>query len=230
MASNEPLVPADVPRLMRLISHELRNPLGALAIWLHLCRQTETPAERARALAMIEDCLQGLTRIAGHLEDCSALLEPGPRTPKPGVELAGLVRGVLEALRPAGARAGVTLDLEAPPSREELRVSVDAEQLARGLDALIRYALLEGGAQRRLVIRIEADAARVRVLVPLGRSTWSAMRSLHDHIAELPVSSSPSGLGVAIALELIRLHGGDLSHRAEPESGLLVVQLRRAAV
>lgn len=229
MASTEPPAPADLTRLMRFFAHELRNPLGALAIWLHLCRQTEDAAERARALAMIEDCCEALTRIAGNLEDCTALLEPGPRAPERAIDFTGLVRRVLEALGPAAARAGVTVGLDVPPSGGGLRVHANSERLARGLEALIRNAVLEAAAARRLVLRIEADAARVRLLVPLGRSAWSGVRSLRQQLAELPTSSGPSGLALTIACEIIGLYGGDLSMRATPGGGELVVQLPRAA-
>lgn len=229
MASAQRLTPADLAPLLHFVSHELRNPLGAIAMWLHLCGETDDPAERARALAMIENSVETLTRLTAHLGDCAALLEPAPQAARPATGLRGLARAVVASVDPAARRLGVTLDLDLATPGDDVRVNADPDRLARGLESLVRHAVLERAPGSRLELRLEVDPRGARLLVPLGADAWSRVRPLREQLRELSSASGASGLALAIAVEIIASYGGELSYREAPGGGQLLVQLPRAA-
>lgn len=227
MAIDKPLEPADLSRLMRRISHDLRTPLGSISIWLHLCGTSTAPAERTLALAKIEEALDSAVRCARDLSECATLLDAGLPPRRTTVGLAGLVRGALDSLSTRVAPPAATLEIVASTASDDVRIEAEPERLAWALEELLAHAArhLPGGGSTG--VRIEADPGFARLLAPLATDAWPAIRPLRQAIAD--VAAAGPSLALSLAWEIVTLHGGTLSHRESPEGGTLVIVLPVAA-
>jgi signal transduction histidine kinase len=229
MAFRESIEPGDVGRLLRRLSHDLRTPLGSISIWVHLCRTSADPEERARALARIEAALEAAVRSANDLSECAALLAGEAAPVRTTIGLAGLVLGAFDSLRARGAPPAAALAIEPPATGDEVRVEAEPERLARALEALLAHAARHLAPGGRLGVTLEADSDSAWLAIPLDPGAWSAIRPLRDAISDAAeATGGGSSIALSLAWEVVAAHGGALSHRESPEGGTLVIRLPRA--
>ncbi|MFF4365026.1 ATP-binding protein [Streptomyces sp. NPDC001594] len=203
-------------------SHQLRNPLATLVLQLENVEPHIAPgpglAEHARALdeaERLEELLDGLLALAR--------LESGTARPV-DQDLAGAVRGRVEAWEPVFRAAGLVLAAGGLP--RELRVRALPDAAGRILDALLDNAVKfvpPGGRVEVAVSGSPGGEALVRVAddgpgVPAGRREL-----LLGRFARAPEHQNlpGSGLGLAIAEEIARLSGGGLEVRGNETRGLV---------
>ena len=91
----------DAERILSLLLHDLRTPLGVAHGYLRLIRgdKLPTPADRERALAGTQDALAKLSRLC---DDASRLLGSGPDPAAGAAPAAAMVEGVASALETRG--------------------------------------------------------------------------------------------------------------------------------
>ena len=92
---------------LALLSHELRAPLGAILVWLGLLRQGGfDPAERERALDIIERSARSLERIIEDLLHASRIAAGGLMLHPQLVDVRGVVQVAVDAAAGDAARQG----------------------------------------------------------------------------------------------------------------------------
>lgn len=212
-------------RFLGIVSHDLRNPLAGILHWAELLRtgrldeaQSLRAAEmilrNARTQAKMVDDLLDTTRIAAgtlrvHLEPCSPL---------------AVVDAALEAVRPSAEhkRIVLTRSIEAEPGL----LQADPGRLEQALVNLLANAIRftpEGG---RVQVSVERDGSDVVLrVIDTGAGIDP---ELLPHLFEPFVQgeqgrhqrSSGLGLGLAIARQIVKLHGGAIeAHSAGPGRG-----------
>ena len=205
--------------LLADVAHELRTPLtviqGNLEAMLDgvfpLTPESLAPVydETLHLGALIEDLRVLTLAETGHLPLATEELD-----------LAELVQGACEAVRPAAADEGVEIEVAVEPG---LKVKADPIRIRQVLSNLLANALRHSPPGSTIHVRALRQ----------GSEAWVSVRDEGPGISEKDLphiferfyrgdkarSGEGTGLGLAIARELVRLHGGRIW--AENDRGAL---------
>jgi two-component system CheB/CheR fusion protein len=211
-------------RFLATLSHELRTPLTPVVASIHrLERRPDLGPGMAESLAMIRrnvelearliDDLLDLTRIsAGKIElDCAPL------------DLHAVLRSVVQSVRSEFFRRGLELVLELEAS--DHHCLCDGARLQQVFLNLIQNSAKFTPTGGRVTLRSENPArGRIRVIV---RDTGQGIRqdllarifdAFEQGDATARRRAGGLGLGLAIARNLVDLHGGSISAESEGEN------------
>ncbi len=188
-------------------AHELRTPLTALRLQLQLAERARDEAERANAYRTLRE---GIARAVRLVEQLLALARIDPDAPAEQagpVDLAQLVRSVVDAQRPNAVARGVALEAR-----------VDGAPVATGDRAALRTLL------DNLVDNALRHAGAGTVVVSAARAGDGAMLEVEDNGPGIPAAERErvfdrfyrgegaaeggSGLGLAIVRRIVERHGG----------------------
>lgn len=208
------------------VSHELRTPLTNVRLYAEMLAD-EIPEESSTAvqyLSVIVRESERLSRLIGNVLRFGELDRGTLEIKRSRADAAETVRAVVELYTPAFANRGMTLQWAANESgvirlidRDALQQIVhnllsNAEKYAGAVEVNV---WLEGTGDTLTVDVIDKgpgipESARERIFQPFFRIS----NSLTDGVAG-------TGIGLSIARELARLHGGDVFVVPSP-AGLLV--------
>jgi signal transduction histidine kinase len=209
-------------RRMELVAracHELRGPLTAARLAVHLAASAAPNAPRGSLAAI--DLELGRAGLA--LEDLSAA-QRGARAGEriETFALGPLLADAMAAWRGTAWTMGVRLRLEAPPEGVLLRG--DRLRLAQAVGNLLANAIEHGGRQVRLRARASAHTVRIEVL--------DDGPGLPAPVAELTRrprgGRGTRGRGLAIAADVAARHGGRLAAAPCERGARLVLELPTA--
>ena len=205
-------------------AHELRTPLNALRSRLEVTlEQTRSPEEYKKALgetaeqvASLSEAVHAMLRLA----QSEAGLPAEHRLP---VSLGDLVREVVEFFEPLAAEQDLTLRLgpvcEATVAGEPAWLY---QSVANLVDNAIRYTRDGGTIEVALAIEVSEhgdEAALVRVtdngigVEPEERER--IFEPYHRVRAGVTRTGPGAGIGLALAREIARAHGGDVTVESE---------------
>ena len=212
-------LPAALSAALKGLAHEIRNPLAGLKGAAQLLGRR---AEQRKA----EDGERNLIALIGSEVDRLAALVDRLMNPAPPQAFAPLnIHGVLERVRQlADAEAAWSIKLvrDYDPSLPD--VLGDADRLSQALWNLVRNALESGASTVALRTRAEhgvliGDVGHRLVLrVEIADNGRGVPEDLAERIF-LPLVSGRaegSGLGLALAQQVAREHGGSLGYRSRP--------------
>ncbi|AGA32736.1 PAS/PAC sensor signal transduction histidine kinase [Thioalkalivibrio nitratireducens DSM 14787] len=193
---------AELGRSIRKVTHDLRNTMVASRLMSDRLRRHEDPLVRQSA----EIIARSVDRALGM---CERTLEAGSASePKPRRERFTLGDLVSELHAAAGPEEVAAVRLEAPDV-ETMELDADYDQIFRILMNLIRNAI-GAGSTRILLTGNSGNDWTTIVVRDNGPGLPEAM--LPCLFAEKsPVAGKTGGLGLAIAWELARNNGGDLT-------------------
>ena len=225
-------LPAALSAALKGLAHEIRNPLAGLKGAAQLL------GRRADARGADED-ERNLIGLVGSEVDRLATLVDRLMNPAPPRAFAPLnIHGVLERVRQlADAEAAWSIKLvrDYDPSLPE--VLGDADRLSQALWNLVRNALESGASTVALRTRAEhgvliGDVGHRLVLrVDIADNGRGVPEDLAERIF-LPLVSGRaegSGLGLALAQQVAREHGGSLGYRSRPGHTVFTLLLPVAA-
>jgi two-component system, sensor histidine kinase len=218
------------------LGHELRNPLAPIVSSLHLLRRTGvTPAAIAQAVEVIERQVSHLTGLVDDLLELSRITRGIIDIRRDPVDLAAAIRGAVETVAPAIARAGQRLRLDLPSAAS---VEGDALRLTQIFVNLLTNATKytdSGG-----LIEVVARSAGDRVVASVRDSGIGIAPEHLQGIFEMFTQidrehrASQGGLGIGLTLvkSLVELHGGSVEARSAGlgQGSEFVVDLPAAAV
>lgn len=202
-------------------SHELRTPIGAVALLAETLEREDDPVtihrlalhitrETERARSLLEDIL-GLARV-----------ESGGPGESGTVDLVWAAGEAIGRLQTLAEQSGVVVDLEV---RERVSVAGNSEQLVSALANLVDNAVKysDPGGHVTVMIGTEGDWATAHV-TDKGRGI---PRRDIDRIFERFYradrgrgrETGGTGLGLAIVRHIVENHGGDVSVASQEASG-----------
>jgi signal transduction histidine kinase len=200
------------------ISHELRTPLHAIVGWVALLRTRPFDEDaRAKALEVIERNARAQTALIEDLLDVSRITFGQLRLTWRAVELAPLLFSALDAVAPTAEIKGVTISTD---------IALDPDITARGDPARLRqvfWNLLSNAVKftpKGGSVHVHAHAADGHAEIEITDTGRGISPELMPHMferfgrADHGVKSSVDrglGLGLAIARELVEMHGGTLT-------------------
>lgn len=221
-------LPGALAASLRGLAHELRNPLaGIRGAGQLLARRVRDPEARE-----LVDLVQAeVARLAGLVDD---LLAPAPPRPHAPLNIHAVLERVLR-LAEQDAGWAVKLVRDYDPSLPELEG--DADRLVQAVWNLVRNAIQAGATTVALRTRV-GHGARI------GEDTHARAlrlevtddgRGVPAELAEqifLPLVSGRadgSGLGLALAQQVVREHRGALAYRSRPGHTVFALLLPLAA-
>jgi signal transduction histidine kinase len=219
------------------LSHELRTPLNAIVGWTTLMRTMEMDEEaRRRAIEIIERNAKSQAALIEDLLDVSRITQGQLKLSWHTVNLPAIVAAAVDTIRPSADAKGLRLvtEMTADP-----RMSVQGDPVR--LQQVV-WNLLSNGVKftppgGRVEAALTMDDAFVQLRVAdTGRGIKPDFLPLiFDRFRRADAGSTRAegglGLGLAIARQLVEMHGGSLTGTSDGENrgATFVVRLPRHA-
>ncbi|WP_421934702.1 ATP-binding protein [Phenylobacterium sp.] len=196
--------------LLASVSHDLRTPLTRLKLELALAEPTKRTGEMKRDLSEMEHMIDEYLAFARG--------EGGE-----GVEIVRL-RGLIEEVSEGAVRAGAQVSVT---GEDDLTASVRPNALKRALSNLVMNAAVHGehivvNAQARTAGGVEITVDDDGPGIPEDRyeEAFKAFSRLDESRNQ---NDKGVGLGLAIARDVARGHGGDVTLARSPMGGLRAI-------
>ncbi|HVJ20568.1 MAG TPA: PAS domain S-box protein [Polyangiaceae bacterium] len=207
-------------------SHELRTPIAALQLQLEVLQRTLERSEEAPDLAKLSqragkalDKTLYLGNMVNVLLDASRLSENRLQLDFEDVELAVVLREVVEHLREPAQQAGSLLELalEAEPVGRWDRFRI-AQVVTNLLENALKYG---GGKPVRVLCSERSGRARIDVIDQGPGVPPECRPALFTRFARIatPRAYGGFGLGLWIAREIVKAHGGQIDLEGATDSG-----------
>jgi signal transduction histidine kinase/GAF domain-containing protein len=218
-------------RFLRIASHELRSPLTSLRATVSLLQLDASAivdeARRTTLLSRIDRQTERLTRLVEELLDMTRINARELPLARADIDLTALCREAIElTCVPAGHRCDLDAAGEARGQWDPLRI----EQVVTNLLAnAIRYSPTD----RPILVRVRADE-RVATVEVIDQGMGIPAQQLAHVFTPFfrgsnVVGKGGLGLGLHIASEIVRRHGGTLRVASEEGRGsTFTVELPRA--
>lgn len=226
--------------LVTYLAHDLKTPLTSVIGYLSLLDEVpDMPeAQRARYTGVALDKACRLERLVNEFFDITRYSLTHIELELAPVDLAGLLVQLTDEFYPAlsahGNAARVTVEGSARTVEdpgEPLMVVADAARLARVFGNLLRNAIAYSDEGTPVEIEARSDEGGVTVTVSDTGVTIPShkLRSIFDRFFRLDESrgsaTGGAGLGLAIAREIVELHGGAISAASENGRTAFTVEL-----
>ncbi len=200
------------------VSHELRTPLFAISglTEMLLSGEVTQPDEIRHSLQTIYDQIQHLTRVVDALLELSRLSNGQMHLSMQPLWLQSFLEDSVALMQPQARKMDIHLHLE--PISPELVVRADEARLRQALLDLIKNALFyndPGGW-----VRVSAVQQGDHAVITVCDNGWGIPAEDIPHIFERfyrgqQLGTGPpsrgSGLGLALAREIIRAHNGKIT-------------------
>jgi two-component system CheB/CheR fusion protein len=208
---------------LAVLSHELRNPLGAIRNSLSVLSRAPWDGEQAaRTRSVIDRQASLLTRIVDDLLDVTRIARGKIELQRKRIELGDLVRRTLDDHRLSFEAAG--LRLEGRFEAGQFWVDADAARLAQVVGNLLANAekfTPRGGLVLVSLHRDDDRQVALRVRDTGAGIAPQVLPHLFETFVQAPqtVDRSRGGLGLGLAMVkgLVELHGGSVGLASEGE-------------
>ena len=205
---------------LAIVAHEMRQPLNAGLAALQVLRATTGTKGRERACQIIERQLARLSRLVEDLLDTTRLDLGMARLRKARINLCRLVEEMAETVRPQADDKHLLLQVDVPVN--PVWVEADAARVCQVLSNLLLNAIQHTPASGRIAIALRQSPAQAVLTV---RDTGCGISpAVLPHVFKPfqrghGVERTGLGLGLAIARQLVELHGGSIGVTSSSPGG-----------
>ncbi|MGI4757368.1 MAG: sensor histidine kinase [Janthinobacterium lividum] len=207
-------------QLSASLAHEIRNPLasisGAAGI---LARGNATPDSRQECLEILTKESQRLNKLLTNFLDFAR-----PRLPRfQFADPLAVVQSTCLLAQHMAASRGIALSVHGNGASRE--VSCDVEQIKQVLLNLLLNALQASEAGSSVTVRVRGEQDNLRIEVEDAGCGMSAsdLESLFDPF--FTTKDYGTGLGLAVAANIVRQHGGNLYGTLNSTPGMTFTML-----
>ena len=199
------------------VSHEIKTPLTGIIGAAEMIGEADD-SSRPRLAAMIAKESKRLNALVQQILDLARLDREGAAPERARIDLAGLVREILEDRRAEAESRGVELVFR---GNGEVFADCDATLVAEAVSNLVGNAVRHSGSPK-VEVACAATAHGAEIAVEdhgVGIPPEHVERVFERFYRVDPARAAESGgagLGLAIVRRIARLHGGDV--RLEPVS------------
>jgi signal transduction histidine kinase len=208
---------AQLRNFSRLVSHEIRQPLGVLQVLTRVLPVPEGDADGLRLRDTLQRNVGRLGEVAGMLERLARLSRPDHAPNEQRVELTALVRDVATQLADMADSRGVSFVID-----EQLPALVaDAGRLELVMMNLLANAVkYSDPVKASRVVRVDYDAASARprvcvrdngIGIPASKVAviFDQFVRVHAHL-DVELGAQGMGLGLSIVRECMDAMGGSV--------------------
>jgi len=225
--------------LMRGVTHDLKNPIGAALGYADLLSDGvlgPVPESQIQVVWRLRHLLSTTLETVNDLVELSRASEGGLRIDRNETDVIAIAREVADDYRAMANSAGLQLEMEAPANVDKVETDpVRVRQvLGNLLSNAVKYTPAGGCVQvKASVVTDQALGHSVALsIVDDGPGIPEKMREhVFDEFFRVPTTSGADGAGVglAIARRVSRMLGGDLRLSETPGGGATFTLLLPAA-
>ena len=193
------------------VSHELKTPIGAIALLAETLAATDDPADAERRTALLVEEAHRLGRIIDDLLELSEVEGRG-RIREP-VDLGDAVESAVRGLAPLAEQLGVAVELDLGDGQACL---ADSRQLGSAITNLIDNALKYADGASPVTVTVEPGDGWADVIVRdrgIG-IPQPELERVFERFYRVDKARSRdtggTGLGLAIVRNVARSHGGEV--------------------
>jgi PAS domain S-box-containing protein len=207
-------------------SHEFKTPLatikGNAELLARRLGESAPPADRvARVLARLQGQIGRMESLVASLLDLSRIQQEGLVLSPAPVDLAALVRQVLDRVSTPGEDASHDLVLDAPAP---ITGWWDADRLDQVLTNLVANALHYSPAGSVVQLRLAQRDGQAEVAVSdqgvgIPRAEHATIFEPFARASTAPSIAEGTGLGLYLAAKIVERHGGTIGVQSEPGHG-----------
>jgi signal transduction histidine kinase len=205
------------------VSHELKTPLTSIRMFSEMLAEgrVQDEGKRRQFLGIITAEAARLTRLINNVLDFARLERGEKQYSFETWPAVALVQETVDAYRPHLEANGFIFKADLPSSDAVLYADRDA--IAQVLVNLLSNAEKYSGPRKEIDLRMELEPHQVRILimdrglgVPCGAEEriFEQFHRAHDSLAS---GIEGSGLGLTLARQIARQHGGEVCY--EPREG-----------
>lgn len=202
----------DRTQMVAAIGHDLKTPITRLRLRAELLDDDE---QRRKILVDLDEMEAMITATLAFARDDAAA------EPSVPVDLAALCRTVLDETADARPEEAESITYEGP---EHLTVTARPVALKRALANLVGNAVAYGGSARLILSPPASGAVRIAIEDDGPGVPPHELEAVFQPFRRLEASrnreTGGTGLGLPIARNIFRAHGGDVVLRNRPQGGL----------
>lgn len=209
-------------RMATSLAHEVRNPLAAIRLHAQLL-EGASDSERRLSQQLIES---ETARMEGLVSQWLHYARPTPPVLTP-VDLDSVQRRTCQLLLPQAKHAGIRLIEATTPDGLPALVLGDADRLHQALSNLVLNALQATPTGGEVRLSLQADATHLCLEVLDTGPGFSPQALLSGGDPFFSEREGGMGLGLSVALDIARAHGGSLlwTHRADTQGAAVALRL-----
>jgi signal transduction histidine kinase len=199
------------------VAHELRTPLAILRTQMEGIQDGVVEPSSPALASLLEETLR-LSRLVADLELLASADAAGFSLVRQPVDLRPLLTGAAQEF--AGPYEAEDVALRTDLS--DVRVEADPTRIRQVATNLLSNALkfTPSGGDVVLALRVEADRAIIRVADTGPGIPADEIAHVFDRFFRgRGVRAGGSGIGLTVARELVRAHGGDIRVTSDPRQG-----------
>jgi signal transduction histidine kinase len=210
------------------VSHELKTPLTSIRMFSELLAEQRVadPAKQRSYLQIITAETARLTRLINNVLDFSRMERGEKKYNFRDADLVNIVRETVETYRPHLENSGFQMECVLPAG--ELPVRADTDAIAQVIVNLLSNAEKYSNGQKKITIEAARrdgplPCAEVKILdrgpgVPRGseEKIFEKFYRAHDSLSS---GIQGSGLGLTLARQIARAHGGEVVYEPRPGGG-----------
>ena len=202
---------ADRTQLLAAVSHDLRTPLTRLRLRIEALEHTAQYDKAENDLAEMERMISSVLLLARDSSRTEAM---------ESVDLKTLLASMCDELKDTGMQVSFTSGITSLPYFGRV------DSLRRAITNLIENAV-KYGQQADVVLESSADSVKIKIRdrgpgIPKDEMERVFAPFYRIHPDRMPEKSG-TGLGMAVARDIIRAHGGDIALYNHEAGGLLVL-------
>lgn len=207
-------------RVLRIVSHELRNPLGAISGFLEMATEIKNKEERASLVQSAREVSEDAIQLLNQLLEAAEMESEAVQMRLLPLDLNDVLVASVARFQNVAAKKGQTLAAEL--TDEPLTVRADEAKLSIVADNLISNAIKYSPPGATVHTGAKSAPGGVALFVAdkgpgLTEADQTQLFQLFGRIARArPTGKEKSvGLGLYIAKHIARLHGGDILVESE---------------
>ncbi len=227
-------------RLLSVVSHDLKNPLGAMRSLAEILTMESNPDTQKEVVDMMQSTIERMLNLIKDLLDTAALemgqmkLYPLRRSVKELVEV------ICYDYAHAAEAKGQRINIEAA---HHFVADIDERRFRQVLENLISNAVKYSPKDTTITIRLsDADKDTMRIAIQdegpgITKEDKEKMFQFFQRLSAQPTGGeSSTGVGLAIVKQIVELHNGKLWVESSPETGakgstfFVEIPLHQAAV
>jgi PAS domain S-box-containing protein len=210
-------------QFLSMLAHELRNPLAPIRNGLQILKTTAINRETIeKARGMMERHVVHLARIVDDLLDVSRLTTGKFGLRSERLDLARLLRVIVDDHNTALLEAGLTAEVEVP--EVPVWVQGDATRLTQVVGNLLQNAVKFTPRGGSVSVRLSTDAVRAQAVLAIRDTGVGIATDMLPRLFEpfeqadrsLDRGKGGLGLGLALVKGLVELHGGQVYAASDP--------------
>jgi PAS domain S-box-containing protein len=204
------------------VSHELRTPLNTIRLWSKMLGSGKVPHEDwAEGIRMVDRAAITQQQLIDDLLDVSRMASGKMRLSAHPNRLTVAIKGAVDAVLPMAASRGV--ELESSLSEDIGIVRADPDRIQQVVWNLLTNAIKFTPSRGRITVTALRDKEVVEIRVAdtgIGIKP-EFLPHVFDRFQQAEVVTTRThgglGLGLAIAKQLVELHGGSIEATSEGE-------------